>query len=309
MTAARDLQPETHVYKTVDGHPIRLDVYPVDAPASPVLLCIHGGALISGTRRDVTIDGARFLTERCAEARYTQVSIDYRLAPETKLAGILEDVRDAWAWMHSELPSLADVDTTRTAVLGRSAGGYLALMAGFCVEPPPRAVVSLYGYGDIAGAWYAEPSPFYLTLDPIPAGGAYDAVGSGTVTESEDPARWRFYLYCRQHGLWIQEVAGLDPERDGAELRRYRPICNVTSDYPPTLLLHGTADTDVPYEQSVEMAAALQAHGVAAELVTIPDGVHAFDERLIAADVESPNRSPAARTLDRILRFLEQHVR
>jgi len=303
------LRLETHVYKTVAGRAIELDVYPADAPTSPVLMCFHGGALILGSRRDVTVDGARLLTERCAEAGYTQVSIDYRLAPETKLGAILEDVRDAWAWMHAELPSLADVDTTRTAVLGRSAGGYLALMAGFFVEPPPRAVVSLYGYGDIAGAWYTEPSPFYLRLDPIPAEDAHEAVGSGTVTESEDPARWRFYLYCRQQGLWIQEVAGLDPVRDDAELRRYRPICNVTSDYPPTLLLHGTADTDVPYQQSVEMAAALQAHGVAAELVTVPDGVHGFDERVIAADVESANPSPAARSLDRILRFLEQHVR
>src|ERR671924_365498 len=112
MAAARDLQPETHVYKTVDGHPIGLDVYSVDAQASPVLVCMHGGALIAGSRRDVTVDGARLLTERCAEAGYTQVSIDYRLAPETKLAGILEDVRDAWAWLHSELPRLADVDTT-----------------------------------------------------------------------------------------------------------------------------------------------------------------------------------------------------
>ena len=87
-------------------------------------MCIHGGALIWGSRKDIAAGGAARLRELCTEAGLTQVSIDYRLAPETKIAGIIDDLRDAWRWCHEDLPDLFDVDTKRIAVLGRSAGGY-----------------------------------------------------------------------------------------------------------------------------------------------------------------------------------------
>ena len=34
-------------------------------------------------------------------------------------------------------------------------------MTGFRVEPRPKALVSYWGYGDVAGAWYSRPDPFY----------------------------------------------------------------------------------------------------------------------------------------------------
>jgi dipeptidyl aminopeptidase/acylaminoacyl peptidase len=54
------------------------------------------------------------------------------------------------------------------------------------------------------------------------------------------------------------------------------PLVNVTSNYPPTVLVHGTADTDVPFEQSQMMANALADHGVPCELVPVEDGEHGF---------------------------------
>lgn len=65
--------------------------------------------------------------------------------------------------------------------------------------------------------------------------------------------RWSFYLYCRQHGIWPKEVAGHDPDRENHWFGPYCPVRNVSAAYPPTLLIHGTADTDVPYEESVKM--------------------------------------------------------
>ena len=44
------------------------------------------------------------------------------------------------------------------------------------------------------------------------------------------------------------------------------------------MLIHGTVDTDVPYEQSVQMADELKKHGVEHEFVTIPDAGHGFAE-------------------------------
>jgi len=56
----------------------------------------------------------------------------------------------------------------------------------------------------------------------------------------------------RQNGLWPKEVAGFDPDKEPRAFDRFCPIRNVTKDYPPTLLLHGDNDTDVPHQQSVD---------------------------------------------------------
>ncbi len=68
------------------------------------------------------------------------------------------------------------------------------------------------------------------------------------------------------------------------------PVRNVTADYPPTMLIHGTEDTDVPYEQSVMMAEQFKAHGVEHELVTVTGGEHGLgggDPAVIDAAYES----------------------
>ncbi len=63
------------------------------------------------------------------------------------------------------------------------------------------------------------------------------------------------------------------------------PVKNVTPDYPPTMLIHGTEDTDVPYEQSVMMVEQFKQHGVPHKLVTISGAEHGLaggDRELIA---------------------------
>ena len=91
-----------------------------------MLLWIHGGALIRGYRRDVNAQiKAEFLN-----AGYAFVSIDYRLAPETKLPQILEDLRDAYTWLHDKGPQLFHVDTSRIAVVGDSAAATTILLPG-----------------------------------------------------------------------------------------------------------------------------------------------------------------------------------
>ena len=51
---------------------------------------------------------------------------------------------------------------------------------------------------------------------------------------------------------------------------------NVTSDYPPTLLIHGTKDTDVPFEESLMMVKQFEKHGVSHLLKRIENGEHGF---------------------------------
>jgi hypothetical protein len=96
--------------------------------------------------------------------------------------------------------------------------------------------------------------------------------------------RATFLLYLKQTGRWVNAVSGFDPETEREKLTPLCAIRNVSPNYPPTLFLHGTADNDVPVEQSVAMARELQRHGVAHELITIEGGGHSLwggDRKLI----------------------------
>ncbi len=211
------------------------------------------------------------------DAGYAIVSIDYRLAPETQLPAIIEDLEDAFRWVREQGPKLFQVDASKIAVTGGSAGGYLTLTSGFRVKPRPTVLVAFWGYGDLVGDWYSKPSKHArhqrvkLTKEE-----AYRQVSGPPVSDSRDRKGngGAFYQYCRQQGLWPKAVSGWDPHTETKKFNPYMPVKNVTSDYPPTLLIHGTKDTDVPYEQSVMMAKQLKQHGVEHQLVTIPGGEH-----------------------------------
>ena len=152
-------------------------------------------------------------------------------------------------------------------------------MTGLVVDPKPVALVSYYGYGDVDGHWYTEPSEHYRTTVPLYSraealGGLRAGVVTSPPDEAQAVARRRYYHYLRQNGLWTREVTGYDPSIEAARLDALCPVRNVTADYPPTMLIHGTADTDVPYDRSANMADALAGQGVEHELVTIPGAEH-----------------------------------
>ena len=214
---------------------------------------------------------------------------------------LIDDLQDAVRWVREEGPRLYDIDAQRIAVVGHSAGGYLSLMAGCCIDPRPQAIVSFYGYGDIVGDWYSKPDPFYCQQPTVTREQAYAAIGQTPISVLRGPrAESPIYLYCRQNGLWPNVVGGRDPALEPAFFAPYCPIRNINPDYPPTLLLHGDADTDVPYQQSVIMAEELSQQGIENELITIRDGPHGFD-----ADLSQPQVRAA---FDAVLAFLAKHL-
>jgi len=291
-------QKQTYTYKQVGNLSIQADVYRLsDGQVKPVLFWIHGGALIFGERGSVNPVQLR----RYLEAGYILVSIDYRLAPETKLPEILEDVQDAYRWVREKGPALFQADPDRIAVVGNSAGGYLTLAAGHRFSPRPKALVSFYGYGDVVGPWTSRPDPFYSQQTRVQRPEAYAVVGTAPISQASYETRWPYYLYCRQNGLWPREVVGLDPDTQPAALQPYCPLQNVSKKYPPTLLLHGDKDTDVPFEQSVLMARALERDGVPHQFIKIPGGAHRFDR-----DMNNPE---TIRAFEQVLRFLKEHLR
>src|SRR6185369_4123205 len=215
---------------------IRADSYRFqDRPNQPVVVWIHGGALINGQREP---GGPPWLAQACKENGWVIVSLDYRLAPETKLPEIIADIEDAFRWIRANGPELFQGDPERIAVVGGSAGGYLTLMSGHRVEPRPKALVSLWGYGDLVGPWYSEPSPHYTSK--LTAKEAEELLTYQPVSDSRDRQHAKaglFYQYCRQHGLWPKMVAEWDPRTEADKFVQYMPVKNVTSSYPPTLLI------------------------------------------------------------------------
>lgn len=265
---------ETHTYKKVGDLAIKADVYSYqDATPRPVLVWLHGGALIMGHRESVD----QRLKEICAENGYIVVSLDYRLAPETQLPEIIGDVEDAFRWIREKGPVLFHADPDRIAVAGGSAGGYLTLTTGFRVEPRPVALVSFWGYGDLVGPWYREPSPHARHhKSKLSREEAYQQVSGPPISDARERKGdgGGFYQFCRQQGLWPKAVSGWDAKGEPEKFFPFMAVKNVTADYPPTLLIHGEKDTDVPYEQSVMMAAELEKHGIEHRLISVPEGEH-----------------------------------
>jgi len=281
-------------YKKVKDCSIKADIFLPAARNPAVVLYFHGGALISGSRKYLS----NYQAKRLTQAGLAVVSIDYRLAPETMLEAILTDIQDAIAWVKTTGADRFGWDSDRIAAMGGSAGGYLSLMTGtFAIKP--KAIVSFYGYGDILGEWYTRPSEFYCQNEMISKEAAEASVGGREKSVGRN-GRYTYYFYCRQQGIWPTAVSGYQLDIDQKKLLMFSPIHHITADYPPVLFLHGDQDTDVPYEQSVLMAAALESNGIENRLITVKGAGHGFD---------GDRKNPEVRLIfEDVVKFLQGHL-
>lgn len=272
--ADEPLARQTVVYKQAGALGIKADVFAFrDEKVRPVVVWLHGGALINGHREGLSTPVRNF----AATNGYVLVSFDYRLAPETKLPLIIEDVEDAFKWLRREGPARFHIDPNRIAVTGGSAGGYLTLVTGHRVQPRPRVLLAFWGYGDLVGDWYSTPSPHARhNQKKFTAEEAWQQVGGPPVADSRERKGdgGMFYNYCRQTGTWPKAVSTWDPHREPEKFFPFMPVKHVRADHPPTVLIHGTADTDVPFEQSQMMAREFQKHGVPFQFHEIANGEH-----------------------------------
>lgn len=264
---------KTIVYKKETNFEIYGDFYPVSKKSSPVIVYLHGGGLVWGSREDIKKQQVEFYNS----AGFNVFSIDYRLAPETKLPDIVDDINSALAWLDSDVAQQFQFDHQKVAVIGSSAGAYLALMTG-TFKKKPQAIVSFYGYGDITGDWALRPNPHYQAMTRVPKELVQMLVSKNIISSGPIEKRYALYMYGRQQGEWIKSITGLNPEVNQEKLSRFCPLYHANNEYPPTLLLHGTMDEDVPCEQSVQMNYALNQAGSISKLIKIPNGKHVFDE-------------------------------
>jgi acetyl esterase/lipase len=180
---------------------------------------------------------ARPLLEPLTRAGVAWLSIGYRLAPKHHYPAPVEDVEAASRWAKAHASRLR-IDPQRIALFGESAGGHLVAATAVRMKEDTRlaAVVALF-------------APVDLESDTERRGG----------------------LSASLQGLLGR--AALD-EATRSLLREASPIRHVRPGLPPFLLVHGTADMSVPYEQSPRFQKALREAGVPCDLVTVPDGTH-----------------------------------
>jgi acetyl esterase/lipase len=269
------LRHQTFTYKTAGHLEIQAEVTRIDDDeARPVLVWIHGGALMKGDRFG---QWEKPFAGLMLESGYIIVSIDYRLAPESKLPAIVEDIADACAWVRTEGPRLFGAKVDRLAIAGGSAGGYLTLAAGNHVSPKPTVLASFSGYCDLVGPWATGPSvnPEHVETNMSAEDAAAFKAGPPVSNKYERTYDITpYYNHWRQHGQWPLAVTGWDPV---TEKEKYLPYLNdrgVTPDYPPTIQVHGTRDLDVNNEQAVQMNDALEEHDVIHQLILLEGANH-----------------------------------
>lgn len=135
---------------TLAGRPVETLV-PPDAVPGRAVLYLHGGAFLVGSPRT-----HRALTTHLAVAGAATVhALDYRLAPEHPFPAALDDAVTAW----DELLA-AGADPERTALVGDSAGGWLALAAALRLRDGGRPLPAVLG---LVSPWLdlecSEPAP------------------------------------------------------------------------------------------------------------------------------------------------------
>lgn len=115
------------VERTVPGRagdpPVGIRIYrPAGAAgALPGFLHIHGGGFVAGAAGD--LEGLH--RPLAADLDCCIVSVDYRVAPETRFPGAIEDCYAALAWLAGHGEEIG-IDPARMGVMGESAGGGLA---------------------------------------------------------------------------------------------------------------------------------------------------------------------------------------
>jgi acetyl esterase/lipase len=118
VTCTEVLVPSGDGDRTIRCLAIRPDA--LRAP-TPAILHFHGGGHVLG----VPEMNRPQLMRWAAEIGCFILSVDYRLSPETRFPGAIEDCYAALGWLHAEAETLS-IDPARIAVSGESAGGALA---------------------------------------------------------------------------------------------------------------------------------------------------------------------------------------
>ncbi len=227
-------------YLTANNYAAKLDVYrPRGASAPvPVLVYIHGGGWVAGTKEAAMLNIMPYL-----EMGWAVVNVEYRMGPVSIAPAAVEDCLCALRWViRNAKANQFDID--KIVVTGHSAGGHLSLTTGMMGDTDLHrecpgneklkvaAIVNWYGITDVVDLLDGPNQKSYAVQ-------------------------------------WL----GSMPDRN-AIAKRVSPLEYVRKDMPPVITIHGDADPTVPYQHGVRLHQALEKAGVPNQLVTVQGGKH-----------------------------------
>jgi acetyl esterase/lipase len=223
-------------YKTVDGETLHMDFARPKAGDGPfpVIVFIHGGGWRGGDK-SMFRDGLFSVAQQGCAA----VTVQYRFAPKHTFPAQLDDVRDAARFVRERAREWK-IDPDRVATIGGSAGAHLALM------------LATTGDEDEAGK------------TPTAVKAAVSIAGPVDLTK-HFPDASRFML---------EDFLGQEHKADRKTQEEASPLFHLNAGDAPVLLIHGTKDELVPYDQATAFKEACEKAGVEVELFTIKGGGH-----------------------------------
>ena len=223
------------------GRELAVRIYRPRSGTLPAILYLHGGGWVAGSL--ATHDGACSALANDADA--VVASVHYRRAPESPYPAPNDDAYASLAWLVEHAGAL-DIDASRLALAGDSAGAHLALSCA--IEARDR-------HGpDVAFLLLVYPTvePHFDTRSYL------EHAVSPTLTRDDMKWYWSQYL-----------PAGAD---DGSA--RAVPTRDALTDLPPVHVV--VAEIDPLHDEGVSLAARLDAAGTHATLVEAPGLVHGF---------------------------------
>jgi acetyl esterase/lipase len=237
------------------GRNEKMDIYlPADSNLNkyPAVLMIHGGGWLGGDKHGTR---EQIVGTNLARQGYVCASINYALcdANTPSWPQNIYDCKKAIQFLRKNA-NIYKVDPNHIGVIGGSAGGHLAALLGVA--------------GVDAGL---EPTDGPYVGTPTNVQAVIDMYG---VT---DLATWNTSAGRRYLGCSLQSC----PDT----WHKASPIYNVTSEDPPFLILHGTADTTVSLDQSVRFAEELKNKNIGVELMKIEGAPHSFTIQMNGLDL------------------------
>jgi acetyl esterase/lipase len=222
-----------------DGTPLYLSIYrPLQPGTYPGIVSIYGGAWQRGNP-----DSDDTFNRYIAAQGYVVWAISYRHAPSYHFPTQIDDVRSALTYIKQNAVE-RETDLNRVAIIGRSAGAQLAMLAAYQDPPfPIKAVVNYYGPVNLTAGYNDVPIP-----DPIESRATLRVFLGGTPTDLPQ-------LY------------------DQAS-----PINAVKPALPASLLIYGGKDHIIEAKYGRHLAQQLQSQANKAVFIEIPWADHAFDE-------------------------------
>jgi acetyl esterase/lipase len=240
-------QPDFTYGTSKKGTTLKLDLLVPKTQKSPAacVILFHGGAWVTGSRKDWTL-----LAARIAELGYVTAVVGYTLVPEATLTDQMEESRQALRWIHTNAKKRG-IDPDRVAILASSSGAQLGGLLSLEVNrdrkfPTIRGMVMYAPVTDIP-ALYAN----------------YEKVGG-----------WKGALAIKI----LHSVMEGTPKADADKYAKGSLAQQVDKHTPPTLIIHDKADSMVPFEQTEILVGKLKGLKVDVQLVTPTDVGHGYAE-------------------------------